>query len=150
MRVLQRGDWLVLDPNLEHDLEMTSEARHYGIEVVVGERPMGHLSQAAGVAWAMRIRGEARVVLATLDGASTSDPDVHNGLNFAAVQKVPVVFWARIRGRHPPSLSLSVAYGLWASRVEDSGSADLEPILSEAVRHARSGSGPALVEAPFG
>src|SRR5438067_13574967 len=47
---------------------------------------------AAGVGLAFKMRKEDRVVLCYFGDGATSRGDWHEGLNFAAVQKLPVVY----------------------------------------------------------
>ena len=47
---------------------------------------------AAGIAYAMRYRGEAAVVGCWFGEGATSEGDWHEGLNFAAIHKLPVLF----------------------------------------------------------
>ena len=47
---------------------------------------------AAGIAYAMRYRGEDGVVGCWFGEGATSEGDWHEGLNFAAIHQLPVVF----------------------------------------------------------
>jgi len=47
---------------------------------------------AAGIAYAMRYRGETAVVGCWFGEGATSEGDWHEGLNFAAIHKLPVLF----------------------------------------------------------
>ena len=49
------------------------------------------IPQAAGVAWAMKCRGEPGVAAAYLGEGSTSQGDFYEGLNFAAVHRLPLI-----------------------------------------------------------
>jgi len=44
---------------------------------------------AVGIAWAMKLRKEDRVVLCFLGDGATSTGDFHEAMNFASVLKVP-------------------------------------------------------------
>src|SRR5207253_1312900 len=48
---------------------------------------------AAGVAYAARLRGEDAVVGCWFGDGSTSEGDWHEGLNFAGIHRLPVVFY---------------------------------------------------------
>src|SRR5258706_12991497 len=48
--------------------------------------------KAAGIAYGAKLRGESTVVLCTFGDGATSQGDFHEGVNFAAVQRLPVVF----------------------------------------------------------
>src|SRR5207237_7986107 len=48
--------------------------------------------KAAGIAYAAKLRGEDAVTLCTFGDGATSQGAFHEGVNFAAVHKLPVVF----------------------------------------------------------
>src|SRR5437588_2596015 len=48
--------------------------------------------KAAGIAYAAKLRGEDVVVLCSFGDGATSEGDWHEGLNFAATHKLPVIF----------------------------------------------------------
>jgi 2-oxoisovalerate dehydrogenase E1 component alpha subunit len=50
------------------------------------------IPKAAGIAYAAKLKGESAVVLCTFGDGATSMGEFHEGLNFAAVHKLPVVF----------------------------------------------------------
>ena len=50
------------------------------------------IPKAAGIAYASRLRGEASVTLCTFGDGATSQGEFHEGVNFAAVHRLPVVF----------------------------------------------------------
>jgi len=56
------------------------------------------MTQAVGAAWAARIRRDDMVPLSFFGDGSTSAHDFHTGLNFAAVERLPVVFACRNNG----------------------------------------------------
>lgn len=91
------------------------------------------------------------------DGAS-SQGDVHEAMNFAAVFKAPVVFFVQNNGwaiSVPTEKQVaggSVAargagYGIPSLRVDGNDAAAVLTATRRAVAHARAGGGPALVEA---
>ncbi len=115
------------------------------------------LPQAVGVAWAARIRGDDVVPLVYFGDGSTSAHDFHTGLNFAAVQRLGVVFACRNNGwaisvpreRQTASETIAqkaIAYGMRGERVDGN---DLLAVL-DATRRARAraaaGEGPTLLE----
>ena len=62
------------------------------LNIVSQSSPVGtQIPQAAGVAWAMRYRGEPGVAVAYLGEGSTSQGDFYEGLNFAAVHRLPLI-----------------------------------------------------------
>lgn len=88
----------------------------------------------------------------------TSEGDFHEALNFAAVWQAPVVFLVQNNGfaisvplakqTAAPSLAhKAVGYGMPGRLVDGNDAAAVHEVLSDAVRHARAGGGPTLVEA---
>jgi pyruvate dehydrogenase E1 component alpha subunit len=88
----------------------------------------------------------------------TSEGDFHEALNFAAVWQAPVVFLVQNNGfaisvplakqTAAPSLAhKAVGYGMPGRLVDGNDAAAVHQVLSDAVRHAREGGGPTLVEA---
>ena len=116
------------------------------------------LPHAVGVALAARQRGESDVVLALCGDGATSEGDFHEALNFAAVLRAPVVFFVQnneyaisvplSRQTAAPSLAhKAIGYGMPGVRVDGNDVAALLAVLGAAVRRARDGGGPTLVEA---
>ena len=88
----------------------------------------------------------------------TSEGDFHEALNFAAVWQAPVVFLVQNNGfaisvplakqTAAPSLAhKAVGYGMPGRLVDGNDAAAVHEVLGDAVRHARAGGGPTLVEA---
>src|SRR5439155_6859291 len=48
--------------------------------------------KASGIAYAAKLKGEGSVTLCTFGDGATSQGDFHEGVNFAAVHRLPVVF----------------------------------------------------------
>lgn len=116
------------------------------------------LLHAVGAAHAAKLKGEDTVVLALCGDGATSEGDFHEAMNFAAVFHVPVVFFVQnnqyaisVPLRHQtvaPSLAhKAVGYGMPGERVDGNDVAALLSVLGHAVRRARTGGGPFLVEA---
>jgi 2-oxoisovalerate dehydrogenase E1 component alpha subunit len=118
----------------------------------------GHCTHAAGVAYAMKFRKEARAVLCTFGDGATSQGEWHEAVNFAAVHKLPVVFlcennrWAI---SVPQSRQMAVkdivdkaaGYGLPGVKVDGLDPVATYAAVKEALDRAREGGGPTLVEA---
>lgn len=112
---------------------------------------------ATGMAMAFRLRGERRCAITWFGDGSTSRGDFHEALNWAGVQRLPVVFVLennQYAYSTPLALQFAVdpveraaAYGFPGVRVDGN---DVEAMF-EAVRDAREravdGGGPTLVEA---
>src|SRR5437879_7796959 len=50
------------------------------------------IPKAAGIAYAAKLRGDGAVVLCTFGDGATSQGEFHEGVNFAAIHRLPVVF----------------------------------------------------------
>ncbi|MZE81233.1 pyruvate dehydrogenase (acetyl-transferring) E1 component subunit alpha [Streptomyces xinghaiensis] len=116
------------------------------------------LPHAVGLAHAARLKGDDVVALAMVGDGGTSEGDFHEALNFAAVWRAPVVFLVQNNGfaisvplakqTAAPSLAhKGVGYGIPGRLVDGNDAAAVHTVLDEAVRRARSGGGPTLVEA---
>ncbi|WP_434621655.1 pyruvate dehydrogenase (acetyl-transferring) E1 component subunit alpha [Arthrobacter sp. A5] len=116
------------------------------------------LLHAVGVAHAAKLRGEDTVVVALCGDGASSEGDFHEALNFAAVFHVPVIFFVQnneyaisvplIHQSVAPSLAhKAIGYGMPGERVDGNDLAALLAVLDDAVRRARSGGGPSLIEA---
>ncbi|MFE2735979.1 pyruvate dehydrogenase (acetyl-transferring) E1 component subunit alpha [Streptomyces sp. NPDC059349] len=116
------------------------------------------LPHAVGLAHAARLKGDDVVALAMVGDGGTSEGDFHEALNFAAVWQAPVVFLVQNNGfaisvplakqTAAPSLAhKAVGYGMPGRLLDGNDAAAVHEVLTEAVRHAREGGGPTLVEA---
>ncbi|MBQ1074326.1 pyruvate dehydrogenase (acetyl-transferring) E1 component subunit alpha [Micromonospora sp. C31] len=113
---------------------------------------------AAGVAYGEAHQGRDTVALAFIGDGATSEGDFHEGVNFAAVFKAPVVYFVQnnqyaisvplSRQTAAPSLAYKgVGYGVPSEQVDGNDPVAVLAVLTRAVEHARSGQGPFLVEA---
>jgi len=116
------------------------------------------LPHAVGLAHAAHLKGDDVVALALVGDGGTSEGDFHEALNFAAVWQAPVVFLVQNNGfaisvplakqTAAPSLAhKAVGYGMPGRLVDGNDAAAVHQVLGEAVRRARGGGGPTLVEA---
>jgi TPP-dependent pyruvate/acetoin dehydrogenase alpha subunit len=111
----------------------------------------------AGIALAAKLRGEKRVALAYVgDGASSTGP-FHEGLNFAAVRKLPLLIVAENNGwaySTPISKQMAVrnmadrapGYGMPSAIVDGNDVPAVYEATRTAAERARRGGGPALIE----
>ncbi|WP_217375889.1 pyruvate dehydrogenase (acetyl-transferring) E1 component subunit alpha [Paenarthrobacter ureafaciens] len=116
------------------------------------------LLHAVGVAHAAKLRGENTVVMAMCGDGATSEGDFHEALNFAAVFHLPVIFFVQ-NNKYAISVPLShqsvapslahkaVGYGMAGERVDGNDLVALLAVMDRAVKLAREGSGPLLIEA---
>jgi 2-oxoisovalerate dehydrogenase E1 component alpha subunit len=116
------------------------------------------ITQAAGAALAAKIRHEPSVVACYFGEGCTSSGHFHEGLNFASVHRLPVVFicedngWAISVPREKQMAVASVAERACAYRMPgvDVDGSDPQAVYHEvslAVERARSGGGPTLIDA---
>jgi 2-oxoisovalerate dehydrogenase E1 component alpha subunit len=113
---------------------------------------------ASGVALGIQMRGDDAVVLTSIGEGSTAQGEWYEGVNWAAVHKLPVIFLVEnniyaISVRQEKQMAVTnvadKAAGLGLPGVAVNGLDVLEvhQAVSEAVRRARAGEGPTLVEA---
>jgi 2-oxoisovalerate dehydrogenase E1 component len=127
--------------------------------VITGSSPIAtHLPHAAGLAYAAKQRGEDRVVVSYFGEGATSKGDFHEALNFAGIHQLPMVFVCENNGYAisvPMSSESAVddvadrahGYGFGGVIVDGNDPLDVYAAVHSAVRHARRGDGPTLVEA---
>jgi len=112
---------------------------------------------AAGAALALRYQGRNAVVFSYFGDGATSRGDWHEGVNFAAVQKLPVVFvcnnnqYAYSTPLHLQMACANVAdrgpaYGMPAEIVDGNDVLAVYEATQRAVAHCRAGLGPYLLE----
>lgn len=112
---------------------------------------------AAGAALAFQIRGEDRVAVSVFGDGATNIGAFHEGLNLAAIWKLPIVFvvdnnmygeYSRIDTTTPVT-DLSVRATAFGIKGESVDGLDLPTVMEALGRHvanARSGAGPSLLE----
>ncbi|MCI4365658.1 MAG: thiamine pyrophosphate-dependent enzyme [Thermoplasmata archaeon] len=130
-----------------------ADVHYVSMSSVIGTQ----ISHAVGVAYAMRARKSPGVALAFFGDGATSANDFHAGLNLAAVWNLPVVFccvnnqWAislpvERQSAVATLASKSAAYGLPGQRLDGTDVIAVYRGLGEALRDARAGKGPKLLE----
>jgi TPP-dependent pyruvate/acetoin dehydrogenase alpha subunit len=132
-------------------------------EVSLGLLPLEGLVGAgvalgAGTALAMKLRRQGAATLICFGDGGSNRGDVHEAMNFAAVLKLPAVFfvinngWA-ISVRASSALSVTHisergrAYGMPGTTVDGRDVLKVYAAVAEALERARCGEGPSLVEA---
>ena len=116
------------------------------------------IPKAAGVAYAAKLRGEKTVVLCTFGDGAASKGDFHEGVNFAAVHRLPVVFVCennsyaisvpiRLQMRNPNIADRAAGYGIAGATVDGTDVPAAFAACREAVARARRGEGPTLIDA---
>jgi 2-oxoisovalerate dehydrogenase E1 component alpha subunit len=135
---------------------------HYGnraLKIVSGSSPVAtQIPQAAGIAFAIKYKGTDEVVLTCFGEGSTAEGDFHEGLNWAGIFKLPVIFLCQnnqyaisvpVHKEMPvPNVAdRAVAYGMTGVIVDGNDALEVYRVMREAVERARRGEGATLVEA---
>ena len=135
---------------------------HYGaraLKIVSGSSPVAtQIPQAAGIAFGIRYKGTDEVVLTCFGEGSTSEGDFHEGLNWAGIYKLPVIFLCQNNqyaisvptDKEMPVKNVAdraVAYGIPGVIVDGNDALEVYRVMREAVARARRGEGATLVEA---
>ena len=113
---------------------------------------------AAGFGIASKLDGAKTVALGCMGDGATSEGDFHEGCNFAGVWHAPVVFLCQNNQyaiSHPvtkqtaaPTIAVkALGYGFPGVRVDGNDVLACYAVAKEAVRRAREGDGPTLIEA---
>ena len=131
-------------------------SREHGI--LTGSSPIAtQIPHAAGVGYAIKYRDEDAVVGCWFGDGATSEGDWHEGLNFAGIHKLPVV-WFCENNKYAISVPLekqmavkdvairAEAYGFEGVVVEGNDVLACYEASRRAVDKARSGGGPTLIE----
>jgi len=120
--------------------------------------PIGtQISQAAGFAWASKLKREDVVTACYFGDGATSSNDFHAGLNFAGVYQLPVLFLLRNNGwaislpteqqtRSKTFAGKGSAYGVPGVRCDGNDALAVYAVTRSAVERARRGEGPTLIE----
>jgi pyruvate dehydrogenase E1 component alpha subunit len=172
--VLQPGDWMVpafremaadiwrgrpLDSIIVYNNGFSEGGRippdrtDMPISIPVGSQ----ILHAVGIAWGMKYRGGGQVAMVFFGDGATSQGDFHEGLNFAGVFGLPVVFvcqnnhWAISVPRTKQTRSKTLAqkahaYGFDGVQADGNDILAVYAAAGEAVARARSGGGPTLIE----
>jgi len=115
------------------------------------------IPHAVGLAMSERLQKRSSVTLVTTGDGGTSKGDFHEGLNFAGVYKLPVIFavennqWAISLRREQQSASgtlaqKAIAYGFEGIVVDGNDVLASYEATRYAVERARRGDGPTLIE----
>lgn len=124
--------------------------------------PISHLGDLiavmAGVLIASRMRGENRVAVAYLGEGASSTGAFHEGVNFAAVQRLPLITVIENNGyaySTPSAMQCAAAsfvdkakgYGIKGMKVDGNDIVACYETMNEACNYARKGGGSVLIEA---
>jgi len=126
--------------------------------IVSGSSPIAtQIPHAAGAAYALKYQGRDGVVGCWFGDGATSEGDWHEGLNFAGIHKLPVVFFCENNNyaisvplsKQMPVKDVAVraeAYGFEGVIVEGNDVLSCYAASKRAIEKARNGGGPTLVE----
>src|SRR2546428_3630285 len=117
-----------------------------------------HVPHAAGLAWGKRLRGENACAIAYFGDGATSEGSFHEGANFAAVMRAPLILfcnnnqWAistplEAQTAAETLADKAVGYGMPGIRVDGSDVLAVYEATRDAVARARAGGGPTFIEA---
>src|ERR687893_1958234 len=121
--------------------------------------PIGtHVPHAVGLAWGKRLRGESACALVFFGDGATSEGSFHEGANFAAVMRAPLVLLCNNNGwaistplsaqtRAEALVDKAAGYGMPGIRVDGADVLAVFEATREAVARARTGGGPTMIEA---
>lgn len=113
--------------------------------------------QACGAAYAAKLRGDGTVAVAFFGDGAVNNGAFHEGLNMAAIWKLPVLFVCENNGfatEVPFSYSSAipqvgrraVSYGIEGLEIDGNDLVHVHSAAREAVERARTGGGPTLLE----
>lgn len=135
---------------------------HYGSHehnlVSVSSPVATQLLHAVGIALAAKVRKTGQVAMTSMGEGSSNQGDVHEGLNFAAIHKLPFIFVVENNGyaisvplaRQVAGSSVAdraAGYGIPGVTVDGSDVLACYAAARTAVERARAGDGPTLIEA---
>lgn len=134
---------------------------HFGQKknhIVTGSSPVTtQVPHAVGMALAGRLDGKNLVTFVTFGEGSSNQGDFHEGANFAAVHKLPVIFMCE-NNKYAISVPLekqlacvnvsdrAVGYGMPGVTVDGNDPLEVYKVVKEAVDRGRCGEGPTLIE----
>jgi pyruvate dehydrogenase E1 component alpha subunit len=124
------------------------------VAIILGSQ----VPHAVGIAYAEKVKGTKNAVLAFYGDGASSQGDIHEAINFAAVWKAPVVFlnqnnhWAistplNKQMANETLAQRSIAYGIPGIQVDGNDALAVYRATKEALDRARKGEGPSLIEA---
>ncbi|WP_110932392.1 thiamine pyrophosphate-dependent dehydrogenase E1 component subunit alpha [Paenibacillus bouchesdurhonensis] len=134
---------------------------HFGskrLRIVTGSSPVTtQVPHAVGIALAAKMKKKDLVSFVTFGEGSSNQGDFHEGLNFAGVQKLPVIFMCE-NNQYAISVPVkkqlggkvsdrALGYGFPGIRVDGNDALEVYRVVKEARERAIRGEGPTLIEA---
>jgi 2-oxoisovalerate dehydrogenase E1 component alpha subunit len=139
--------------------QMPAHYSHRQLKIVTQSSPVGtQIAHAAGIGLAEKVKGGDAVAWTSFGEGTSSQGDFHEGINLAAVQKLPVIFQCE---NNDYAISVPMRQQMAVGSVADRGAAygipgvkvdGTDPLATyvatrAAVARARAGEGPTLIEA---
>jgi pyruvate dehydrogenase E1 component alpha subunit len=117
-----------------------------------------HCCHAAGAAYAMKLRKQARVAVCMIGDGATSKGEFYEALNGAGTWQLPLVFvvtnnqWAisvprKLQSAAQTLAQKAIAAGIPGIQVDGNDLVAVRQVALESIERARAGGGPALIEA---
>ncbi|HEX8706684.1 MAG TPA: thiamine pyrophosphate-dependent enzyme [Pyrinomonadaceae bacterium] len=135
---------------------------HFGdssVNFVSVSSPIGtQITQAVGLSFAAKLKGQTLVAITYFGDGGTSTNDFHAALNLAGVLRTPTIFYCE-NNQYAFSVPISkqtasesiaakgIAYGIQGVRVDGNDVLAIYAATLDAARRARTGGGPVLIEA---
>jgi 2-oxoisovalerate dehydrogenase E1 component alpha subunit len=138
--------------------QMPSHWGHRERGIITGSSPIAtQIPHAAGIAYAVRYRGADAVVATWFGDGATSEGDWHEGLNFAGIHRLPVIFVCETNHYAisvPQSKQMAIGdvaeraagYGFPGVVVDGNDVLACYEAMKQAHERARAGEGPTLIE----
>jgi len=134
---------------------------HYGLaraRILTSGSPVAtQIPHATGAALASKIRGDGAVAITYFGDGASSKGDFHEGLNFAAIHKLPAIFVCE--NNHyaisvpsskqmavPSVADRAVGYGMFGESIDGTDPLAVYRSVKRAADRARAGEGPTLIE----
>jgi pyruvate dehydrogenase E1 component alpha subunit len=144
---------IIYNNGFNEGIDIPPDQNNLPISVPVGSQ----ILHAVGLAWAIKYRQKNDVVMTYFGDGATSEGDFHEGLNFAGVFQIPVIFvcqnnhWAisvplSKQTRSKTLAQKAIAYGMPGIQVDGNDILAVYSAAKEAVERARNGNGPTLIE----
>ncbi len=130
-----------------------------GVNVLPVNVPIGsQVNHAAGIAYASKILEKGESVFTYIGDGGTSHGEFHEGVNFGAVYDVPMITiiqnnqyaisTPRAQATKAKTLAQkAIAYGIPGIQVDGNDVLAMYRVAQEALKRARNGEGPTLIEA---
>lgn len=139
--------------------QMSSHFGHRKLRIISGSSPVAtQFPHAVGIALATKLRREKEVTIVYFGDGATSKGDFHEGLNFAGVHRLPVIFFCE-NNSYAISVPLrkqmaienisarAAGYGFPGLTIDGNDVLACYQATKEAAQRARAGEGPTLIEA---